>query len=400
MLACSAMPPDFAADAPLDRSRLGRRALLVLATGAMATLPACGAAAPPGASAPDDPAAQWAAFRDRFIAADGRVVDTGNGGVSHSEGQGYAMLFAEAFDDRPTFERVLGWTRRNLRRPDGLHAWRFRPGARQPVEDPNNATDGDLYIAWSLLRAADRWGEPDWRRDAQSIGQAVLRRLVIEVGGRTVLLPGAAGFVHADRVVVNPSYYAFPALFALSRAVPDRAWQRVMGDGTTMLRQMRYGRWNLPPDWVEMGRSQATAQMLRPAAGWPTRFSFDAARVPLHLAWAGMGDEPALRAAANFWNDPGLPTRPAWTDLRTGQIAPYSAPAGIEAVAEVTTATGWQRGLAKALPTVARSPDYYSGALALLSRLALRENPRNLLAEATPPVPVRVAARRRFFGLA
>ena len=88
-----------------------------------------------------------------------------------------------------------------------------------------------------------------------------------------------------------------------------------------------------------------------------------------------------MRAAANFWNDPGLVVRPAWTDLRSGQVAPYGAPAGINAVAEVTTATGWHRGVSKALPTVARSPDYYSAALAILSRIALRENPRNLMAE-------------------
>ena len=36
----------------------------------------------------------WAAYRDRFVLADGRVVDDGNGGISHSEGQGYGLLLA------------------------------------------------------------------------------------------------------------------------------------------------------------------------------------------------------------------------------------------------------------------------------------------------------------------
>ena len=70
------------------------------------------------------------------------------------------------------------------KRQDGLYSWRYRPNSRNPVEDPNNATDGDLYLAWALLRAADRWNEPEWRRDGQSIGQAILRRLVVEVEGR------------------------------------------------------------------------------------------------------------------------------------------------------------------------------------------------------------------------
>jgi endoglucanase len=358
---------------------------MAISIAALVATPACGLSRPRQATiaAPDDPMAEWVAFRDRFVAEDGRVIDTGNQGVSHSEGQGYTMLFAEAFDDRGAFDRVWLWTQRTLKRSDGLYSWRFRPGARNPIEDPNNATDGDLYIAWALLRAADRWGESAFRREGQAIAQAVLRRLVVEVGGRTFLLPGAAGFQHPDRVVVNPSYYAFPALFALSRAVPDRAWQRVMGDGLAMMRTMRFGRWGLPADWVELPRG-AGGEM-RPAQGWPTRFSFDAARVPLHMAWAGMTEEPAVRAAANFWNDPGMSVRPAWTDLRNGQLSPYSAPAGIEAVAEVTTAVGWQRAIAKPLPKMDRSPDYYSGALAMLARLALRENPRNLMAEAPRP---------------
>ena len=383
MLAVSSAPPEASHAAP--RPRFRRRSLLAVSTAALVIAPACGFENTRQATiaAPDDPLNHWVSFRDRFVAPDGRVVDTGNQGISHSEGQAYAMLFAEAFDDRATFEQTFAWARRTLRRPDGLYSWRFRPDARIPVEDPNNATDADLYMAWALLRAADRWNEPEWRREGQAIGQAVLRRLVVEVGGRTVLLPGAAGFNHPDRVVVNPSYYAFPALLALSRAVPDRAWQRVISDGTTMLRAARFGRWGLPADWVELPR--AAGSQMRPAAGWHTRFSFDAVRVPLHLVWAGMADEPALRAAVTFWNDPAHLVRPAWTDLRTGQLAPYSAPPGMNAVAEVSTALGWQRSMARPLPGVGARDDYYSAALAMLSRLALRENPRNVMADLPRP---------------
>ena len=41
---------------------------------------------------PDDTA--WRSYKQRFVATDGRVIDTGNKNVSHTEGQGYAMLFA------------------------------------------------------------------------------------------------------------------------------------------------------------------------------------------------------------------------------------------------------------------------------------------------------------------
>ena len=80
--------------------------------------------------------AEWEAFRSRFVAPDGRVIDTGNGGVSHTEGQGWGMLFAASYDDHPTFERIRSWTNRTLaRRGDALHAWRYVPGAPQPVAD-------------------------------------------------------------------------------------------------------------------------------------------------------------------------------------------------------------------------------------------------------------------------
>jgi endo-1,4-beta-D-glucanase Y len=91
------------------------------------------------------------------VTAEGRVVDNANGGISHSEGQGYAMLIAERLDDRPTFETIWRWTQSNLLvRGDGLAAWRWSPETPH-VADHNNATDGDLLIAWALAQASDRW---------------------------------------------------------------------------------------------------------------------------------------------------------------------------------------------------------------------------------------------------
>ncbi len=43
----------------------------------------------------------WESYKARFFKPEGRIVDTGNGGVSHTEGQGFAMLMAVANDDKP-----------------------------------------------------------------------------------------------------------------------------------------------------------------------------------------------------------------------------------------------------------------------------------------------------------
>jgi endoglucanase len=347
----------------------GRRALVAglggLGLAAVLPDPACAAAV-----ASDQ--TQWLEFRHRFITAEGRVVDTGNRDISHSEGQGYGLLLAEAFDDRPTFDRILRWTRAILLRPEGLHAWRFRPGGIG-VDDQNNATDGDLYIAWALLRAARRWGQGDHRQMALDLGQAISRGVVLPVQGRALLLPGSRGFADANRVLLNPSYYAFPALQALAAATGDAVWPRVIEDGIKLLREARYGRWGLPADWVELPRGETAGPSL--AEGRPARFSYDAVRVPLHLAWAGFSEEPALDAATRFWVDTSAGAPPAWTDLRTGELSGDVASSGILAIAKMAEASRRGRADTQRLPQVAQARDYYAAALTLLARLAAAEAP-------------------------
>ncbi len=352
----------------LSAGGLGRRALFAGIGGAgMAMLPHRARSA---AVASDQ--AQWLEFRQRFITAEGRVVDTGNRNISHSEGQGYGLLLAEAFDDRPTFDRLLRWTRATLLRPEGLHAWRFRPGG-VGVDDNNNATDGDLYIGWALLRAAQRWDDAGYGTLGLSLGQAISRLVVLPVHGRRLLLPGRQGFADANRVLLNPSYYAFPALAAFGQASGDPVWQALVEDGVKLLRDARYGRWGLPADWVQLPRGESATPVM--AQGRPPRFSYDAVRVPLHLAWAGLSSEPALDAAARFWTDTAGAAPPAWTDLRTGQLSGDLASSGMAAIATVALESRRGRANPQALPRVAQARDYYAAALTLLARLAANEAP-------------------------
>jgi endoglucanase len=351
-----------------------RRHLLALAT--LAAAPRRATAQPDGPLGAD--AAEWQAFAARFLRSDGRVVDDANGGISHSEGQGWALLCAERAGDQVAFERILRWTRRHLaRRGDALFAWRFRPD--QGVDDPNNATDGDLMIAWALLRGGRRWAEAEYMAQAAAIARDVLRLLVRQVGEDVVLLPGLAGFEQREHVVVNPSYYAFPAMRALAQAVPDPLWLRLAADGIALLRRARFGRWGLPPDWLAVPRGGGR---LAPAPGWPPRFSYDAVRVPLYLAWAGLGQEPAALAATRFWTDPAHPVMPAWADLRADSVSPYRASSGIQAIlrlaqarqpADAELATPGMTAMV-AVPAVDEANDYYSAVLTLLARLALRDS--------------------------
>lgn len=159
-----------------NEPRVTRRSLLELGTTLSLAALAHPAAARSMAGPHDDRRdglRDWECFRERFIAPEGRVVDSGNQGISHSEGQGVGMLAAAQFNDRVTFDRLSSWTRRTLRRSsDHLHSWRYRPEAEIPVDDPNNATDGDLLIAFALLRGADRWDDPTLRAEGRTRSRA------------------------------------------------------------------------------------------------------------------------------------------------------------------------------------------------------------------------------------
>ncbi len=310
----------------------------------------------------------WTDFRTRFIADDGRVVDTGSGGVSHSEGQGWSMLFAEANDDRSSFDRIWKWTREHLELDDSaLFAWRWNPAAETPVDDPNNSTDADLTIAWALERAARRWHDPAYGDASRHIRDAIRRQLLRIRDGRYVLLPGRRGFERDEGLVLNPSYLVVPALRTFAQREPDHEWGRVLADGLELLRDARFGRHGLAPDWLLL----AADGRLAPAPGWPPRFGFDAVRIPLYLVWGGITDPDQLAPYRNYWScTNGSCTRPvpAWVDLATGESADFAASEGVRAVRSLVLDDPG------AIPQRAdKGADYYSSALLLLARIAFAE---------------------------
>ena len=66
----------------------------------------------------------WDEWKAAYMQADGRVLDTSHKSISHSEGQGFAMVLATAANDRAAFDKLWTWTQNNLGSPrnDGLFA--------------------------------------------------------------------------------------------------------------------------------------------------------------------------------------------------------------------------------------------------------------------------------------
>jgi endoglucanase len=335
-----------------DLGRLNRRSLLVSLGCAMVI-----SCARPGVGR--EPAADnfWTLFRGAFVDASGRVVDTGNGNISHSEGQGYGLLLAVLAGDRATFEKMLSWTEGNLARPDvALFTWKYDPRLPDPVADPNDATDGDILIAWALAEAAKRWGGHGWAARSEAIRSAIHQHLVIMRHGRHLLLPGRIGFAQGDTVTLNPSYFIWPALDLFAALDGEATWSAVISDAQSVLREAKFGAWGLPCDWIQIGADSKVV----PSLAHPPRFGYDAIRIPLY-AIAGRRASLA-QPEAEFWRSAGGAGGhpPAWIDVTTGERADYPLSAGGMAILRRTL--GLPPG-PEALDT-----NYFSAALQALVR--------------------------------
>ncbi len=223
----------------------------------------------------------WQTYKSRFFDASGRIIDNANGGISHSEGQGYGLMLAFFANSRSDFEQIWSFTKTELLvRNDGLAAWKWDPAAQPHVTDLNNASDGDLLIAYALAMAGAAWDRQDYLASAASLARAILENVVVEHGGRVLLLPAAEGFdagERADGPVINPSYWVFEAFPVMAILAPSDRWSRLEQDGLALLETMKFGPRNLPAEWVSL------AQQPKPAEGFAAEFGYNAIRIPLYL---------------------------------------------------------------------------------------------------------------------
>lgn len=230
---------------------------------------------------------QWTAFHNRFVQADGRVIDfQAEPGITTSEGQAYAMFFALVADQRDLYATLLDWTNKHLTQQklgEQLPAWLWGLDRQQRwrVLDPNSATDADLWIAYSLLEAGRLWNVPAYTILGNQVLRRVKEQLVVQAPGRgPLLLPGPEGFEAGDSGwMLNPSYTPPMLLDYFALIEPEGPWRALRESNLDMLRAMPG--MDVAPDWVRYDRRM----------GWriePSKESlggYEAIRVYL---WAGM----------------------------------------------------------------------------------------------------------------
>ena len=305
----------------------------------------------------------WDSYKSRFLMPDGRIVDTGNKNVSHTEGQGFAMMMAVANDDRDSFDKMWDWTRKTLKNPEtGLFYWRYNPVEAQPITDKNNAVDGDTFIAWALLKAGNKWQNPDYLKESDAITKALVAHNVVRFAGLQVMLPGAKGFNLNSYVNLNPSYFIFPAWQDFANRSHLTVWKDLISDGQKLLGKMHFGNPQLPSDWVSLYSDGRTV----PAKEWPARFSYDAIRVPLYVYWFNHSS-PELQAYKTWWGRYSRAQTPAWVNVATGETAPYMMEGGLLAVRDLVL-----QPANVAVPQITAQEDYYSASLKMLVALSVR----------------------------
>ncbi len=328
---------------------------------------ACMIASGAGAQTPVHPAQiYWDAWKRTFL-REGRVVDNVQMEASHSEGQGYGMILAVAFDDRSTFASMLDWADLHLGvRGDGLFAWRWLEANGGSVPDLNNASDGDLFIAWALARAARRFDNPTYLDRARIIARALIEKCVIttEDDGRMLMLPAQAGFSTPDGHILNPSYYMIRAMTELAEATGERDLATVARDGQRLLARLAAG--GPVPDWVLVNGSE-----FGPAPGMSWNSGYEALRVPLYLAWSGDVQNPAINRFRTVMDQVpfGSDQTPVVIDRETSAPLEWSAEPGYRACNGLLACMD-ENQAGSAIPAFTAEQSYYPATLHLLTLVA------------------------------
>lgn len=263
----------------------------------------------------------WAAYRQRFIQADGRVIDWESDARTVSEGQAYAMLRAVLADDAATFDRTLNWAENNLRRsapeqansadpaqnqrPDSLWAWKWGqdPQGNWGILDQNFASDADLDAITALILASRRWNRPDYLELAQTKLNDLWQLSTVaapDKPSKRYFLPGptAAFQPQPNQIYLNPSYLA-PYAFRLFAQV-DRThnWLGLVDSSYEVLQNsVQLSQVKLPSDWIALNLETGQFQAPPAATRLRSTYSFDAYRVWWRVALDAVWfEEPRAKA--------------------------------------------------------------------------------------------------------
>ena len=310
----------------------------------------------------------WEEYKSKFINEDGRVIDFYNKHTSHSEGQSYGMALAVKFDEKDLFDKLWKWTRDNLGvRGDNLFAWKWgeKKNGKWGVIDYNNATDGDVLLALTLLDAERKWPGNRYKDYALVIIKSLRENLTINWDGYTLLLPGDYGFVNNDTITLNPSYFIFSAYREFEKVDESLFWKNVYKSSINIIIESCFGSMHLPSDWISLSNNGVLAHSEK-----PPHFGYDAIRTLFYLSQEE--SFPVVKGVKHLLDIyKRLGYIPLWINVVNDSISLKAAPAGFYAVIALTAKRIGEPELSKKLFNEASDKldknDYYTFSLYLLA---------------------------------
>ena len=268
--------------------------------------------------------ASWSEYKSLYIAKDGRVIDRVNSNITHSEAVGYAMYLAVKNSDLKTFDKIREWYKNNLTRNKfGLISWKWGKDKDNlwHVLDVNNASDGDLWIAYDNLLMFEKTKKIEYKQEALAIVQSIKEHLIIKEHDMLYLLPAKMGFTTNHSIEINLSYYLFFIFDKFKQYDNDKIWTTLKEDGIKLLYQSRFTSLGLNADWIKIDKITGKTQYAR-----NNSFGYDAIRIPFNILNSDIKDKgKLLEPYKNYVNAMKLSASIfGVTDLKDGNISLYN----------------------------------------------------------------------------
>ena len=189
-----------------------------------------------------------------------------------SEGIGYGMLLAAAWNDRETFDGLSLYFQKHIN-TNGMMGW---IGTCDNTEDSGSAADADLDAAMALLMADCAWPGQGYGDDATQLIGALRDNLLMDDGGHVFLCAGDgwSGDCCGNASYQTPAYYR-----AFGEHVGDAAfWNAAADDSYYYLNANNNQSTGLVSDWMDPDSLRCDAK------GWGDYHGWDASRVPWRVA--------------------------------------------------------------------------------------------------------------------
>ncbi len=231
----------------------------------------------------------WETYKSTFIKKDGNAVDPANN-LTTSEAQSYTMLRAVWMNDKQTFDKAWGFTKRNMQQENNLIAWKWgkKADGTMGVVDRSSATDADEDIALALAFAGKRWNNPGYIIDGRTIMQAIWDNEVKVVRGKPYLVAGNWAKAK-NAAIINPSYLAPSSYRIFAEIDTKHDWMDLVDTSYEVLNACtdsdldKESSAGLAPNWCAV---DANGRIIKsPEKGLDsTEYGFDAFRTPWRIA--------------------------------------------------------------------------------------------------------------------